>query len=511
MSLEGCKIIRKMIYLLCKEEVVMIKEKQGHGGRKSIPDADKKVGFKVYLTKEQHELIDYYGVGGSFSERCANLMSLELDRQKELSKQTIRFIDLFAGLGGIRLGFENGLKSKGLYGKCVFTSEIKKYAISAYQNYFGNDKVYGDITQVKTMDIPEFDVLLAGFPCQPFSSAGKGLGFSDTRGTLFFEIERILSDKIIANRPVKAFLLENVEGLVNHDKGNTLKVIIDKLTNLGYQVSYNVLDSQYFGLAQSRKRIYIVGTLNQNVKLTDFPVESATFQDVMETGLPTIESKFTKLLLANYSTQDILGKSIKDKRGGVNNIHSWNIDLKGKTSKEQRDLLDILLCERRKKSWAKIIGITWMDGMPLTLNQIRTFYDVANLEELLDDLVHKGYLVFEHPKEVVEGERKQDITKPKGYNIVAGKLSFEFSKILNPDQLAPTLVAMDVAKIGVVDGGGIRKLTIREGQRLCGYNPDVYDLSIVEEKEAFDLLGNTVCVPVIEEISKRIAVALKEN
>ena len=167
------------------------------------------------------------------------------------------------------------MEKLGFQTKCVFTSEIKKYAIKAYQNHFGNEKIHGDITQIKTEDIPDFDVLLAGFPCQPFSSAGKGLGFSDTRGTLFFEIERILKERKDLGNPAKAFLLENVEGLVNHDNGNTLTVIVDKLEALGYKVSWNVLDSQNFGLAQSRKRIYIVGTLDKKIDLEHFEVATA--------------------------------------------------------------------------------------------------------------------------------------------------------------------------------------------------------------------------------------------
>lgn len=110
-------------------------------------------------------------------------------------------------------------------------------------------------------------------------------------------------------------------------------------------------------------------------------------------------------------------------------------------------------------------------------------------------------MTYEYPRKLEEGRRIPDETKKKGYNIVAGKLSFEFSKILDPNELAPTLVAMDVSKLGIIDNGGLRRLTIREGQRLCGY-PEEYDLSIVNEKEAFDLLGNTVCVPVIKAISK---------
>ena len=221
-----------------------------------------------------------------------------------------------------------------------------------------------------------------------------------------------------------------------------------------------------------------------------------------------MNSKFTKNLFKYYKPEEVIGKSIKDKRGGSSNIHSWQIDLKGTTTQQQKELLNMLLKERRKKKGAEEIGIKWMDGMPLTTNQIRTFFDVENLQQLLDDLVEKGYLTLEHPRELVNNRRVPDTSKPKGYNIVAGKLSFEFSKILDPNELAPTLVAMDVSKLGIVDGKGLRKLTIREGQRLCGY-PENYDLSVVTEKEAFDLLGNTVCVPVISEIATRLAVLHK--
>lgn len=421
----------------------------------------------------------------------------------------IRFIDLFAGLGGLRLGFTEGLKEVGIDSTCVFSSEIKDYAIKVYKNYFNDAKVYGDICNIKTSDIPDFDFLLAGFPCQPFSSAGKGLGFLDTRGTLFFEIERILKDKIDSNKAPIGFLLENVEGLINHDNGNTLDTIITKLEKLGYNVTYKLLDSRDFGLAQSRKRVYIVGLLNSTISLDNFLKKTAKLKDILETGLPTNNTKFTNLLLKHYSTYELYGKSVKDKRGGNNNIHSWDIELKGKTSIKERELLNILLKERRKKHWANEIGIKWMDGMPLTENQIRTFYNDKELSNMLHHLTVEGYLTYEFPKEFINGKREPDITKEKGYNIVAGKLSFEFSKILDPNDLAPTLVAMDVTKLGVIDGNGIRHLSIREAQKLFGY-PDSYDLSIIKESDAFDLLGNTVCVPVIEKISVRIGNKIKE-
>lgn len=421
-------------------------------------------------------------------------------------KKIIKYIDLFAGLGGIRLGFTNGLRKQGLASECVFSSEIKPYAIEAYKGFFGNEIVNGDITNIPSEEIPDFDFLLAGFPCQPFSSAGQRLGFEDTRGTLFFEIERILKSKIDKGTPAEGFLLENVEGLINHNNGNTLKTIISHLKALGYNVTFQLLDSQFFGLAQSRKRVYIVGTLNLSpINLTNFEESYAVLNDILDYGQPTIDTNFTKHLFKHYKINELAGKSIKDKRGGNDNIHSWDIELKGSTSQNQRNLLNTLLKERRKKKWAEEIGIKWMDGMPLTEEQIRTFYDSPDLHDMLIDLEQKGYLVYEYPKELINGKRIPDSSKPKGYNIVAGKLSFEFSKILDPNSLAPTLVAMDVSKLGVIDGSGLRRLTIREGQRLCGF-PENYDLSTIRKNDAFDLLGNTVCVPVIEAISERIGV-----
>ena len=159
------------------------------------------------------------------------------------------FIDLFAGIGGMRLAFEE------LGGSCVFSSEWDKYACQTYDKNF-SEKPFGDITKIQSNTIPNFDILLAGFPCQAFSIAGKRMGFNDTRGTLFFEVARVIKDK----QP-KAFLLENVKGLKNHDKGNTLNTILNVLRNdLGYIVpNPEILNSKNFGVPQNRERIIIVG------------------------------------------------------------------------------------------------------------------------------------------------------------------------------------------------------------------------------------------------------------
>ncbi len=160
------------------------------------------------------------------------------------------------------LGLEIAARQMGLSTRCVFTSEMKPAAREVLRQNHPTEKLYGDIRLVDAASIPNFDFLLAGFPCQAFSAAGKRDGFLDTRGTLFFEVERILA----AKRP-KAFLLENVEGLVTHDRespnapiGRTLATILEHLHLLGYRTVWRVLNARHFGLPQDRKRIYIAGT-----------------------------------------------------------------------------------------------------------------------------------------------------------------------------------------------------------------------------------------------------------
>ncbi|MBT1018018.1 DNA (cytosine-5-)-methyltransferase [Canibacter sp. lx-72] len=307
------------------------------------------------------------------------------------------------------------------------------------------------------------------------------------------------------------FVLENVEGLVTHDKGNTFKVITQTLLDLGYSISHSILDGKDFGLAQSRKRIYIIGFRSKNIEqLENFEFTHSVLEDVIDSNTPPVESEFSKKLLSKYKLKDVYGKAIKDKRGGKNNIHSWDIGLKGDITEEQVALLDSLLKQRRNKKWAEIIGIQWMDGMPLTLDMIATFFDSPKLAEMLDDLVSKGYLSFEYPKKLVGNKRVSDKTLEKGYNITTGKLSFEFTKILSPYETTPTLVATDVRKLAVPVSNGIRPLTVKEGLRLFGF-PDNYELSFLKENEAFDLLGNTVCVPVIKAVSSKLLKTYKEN
>ncbi len=205
---------------------------------------------------------------------------------------TFKFIDLFAGIGGIRLAFQNN------GGKCVFTSEWDSFAKKTYEANFG-EVPFGDITQVSEKEIPDHDILLGGFPCQPFSiagvskknSLGRQHGFLDkTQGTLFFDIARIIEHK----KP-KVFMLENVKNLVSHDKKKTFKVITETLTELGYSIHYKVLDAKYY-VPQHRERIIIVGfkkSVFKEKETFEFPKPPNTELAIREILQKRVDSKYT--------------------------------------------------------------------------------------------------------------------------------------------------------------------------------------------------------------------------
>ena len=211
-----------------------------------------------------------------------------LHSEPEKPDSVFTFIDLFAGIGGMRIAFENA------GGKCLFTSEWDKYCQKTYEANFGVIP-YGDITKIKEDDIPDHDVLVAGFPCQPFSiagvskknSLGRATGFLDkTQGTLFFDIVRIIDRK----RP-KAFLLENVKNLTSHDKGRTFRIISESLEELDYEVNARVVDGQNF-VPQHRERILITGfdrkrysdTLRFDFSNLHFPERKPVLSDILETN-----------------------------------------------------------------------------------------------------------------------------------------------------------------------------------------------------------------------------------
>lgn len=214
--------------------------------------------------------------------------------------EQLKFIDLFAGIGGIRIPFDElGLK-------CVFSSEWDAEAAKTYEANFG-DKPFGDITKIKATDIPKHDLLIGGFPCQAFSIIGKMKGFEDTRGTLFFDVARILRH----HKP-RAFLLENVKQLVSHDGGKTFQVILDTLDSLGYHVKYKVLNALDFGVPQKRERIIIVGFRDKKkAEKFNFDFEPVPY-DLKKILQP--DSKVDKSLFASELIREKRLKAVEGKK-----------------------------------------------------------------------------------------------------------------------------------------------------------------------------------------------------
>lgn len=220
--------------------------------------------------------------------------------------KNMKFIDLFAGIGGFRYALES------LECKCVFSSEWDKYCQESYKLNF-NETPYGDITQIDEKDIPSFDILCGGFPCQPFSVSGKQRGFSDTRGTLFFDIARIVS----YHKP-KVILLENVKNLKAHNGGATFEVISNTLNELNYNIYYKVLNSKNFGLPQNRERIAIV-CIRKDVDSGKFKFPEGIDKLVTISDIKEDDSKTEKYIL-NRNDIHIDEEKLKNaiKKGKVN-------------------------------------------------------------------------------------------------------------------------------------------------------------------------------------------------
>lgn len=223
----------------------------------------------------------------------------------------MRIVSLFSGIGG----FELGIKNSNLKGSVVFSSEIDKHACASYLSNFHDNNLHGDITKIHEKDIPNHDLLVAGFPCQAFSIAGKQRGFSDTRGTLFFDVARILKEK----QP-PYFLLENVKNLVAHDKGNTFKTIIGILNDIGYTIDFTIINSQESGLPQNRERTYIVGIRNGKPDSNLFDKRNKKIDDLKKNLNYKGLNFFNNLIFTGSSKhiKDILEKN-PDKRFLISN------------------------------------------------------------------------------------------------------------------------------------------------------------------------------------------------
>lgn len=407
----------------------------------------------------------------------------------------VRFADFFAGTGGIRLGFEKALAKFGVQGECVKSVEIDPDACKTYEMNFGVNP-QGDIREVE--EIPSVDVILSGFPCQAFSYAGRQKGFADTRGTLFFEVERLLRKY----KPQVCFL-ENVRGLTTHDKGRTFETILGKLHDLGYHVEYRLVNASSHGVPQNRTRIYIVCVRDVAPQIEIESDVGAADSHKFKRGQMTlfgknVEPKLVKDILEDspdekYDVSDdyrnalervvggdlnkLHGVRLIDTRHG-NSIHSWEIGRKGECSTDEIEFMNLLVSNRRKHKF----GVE-QDGKPLSVKQIRTFYDKPDLDAILESLLAKGYVKRE---------------KDGRINLVCGNMSFEVFKFLDPESVSITLTSSDCNRLGVYHNGRVRRLTPRECALIQGY-PRSYKINPKDEC-AYKQFGNAVCVPVIEEI-----------
>ncbi len=365
----------------------------------------------------------------------------------------IRFVDLFAGIGGMRLGFERAADSLKLISECVLSCELDADSRSVYEENFGEYPL-GDIRLID--ELPPHEVLLAGFPCQPFSYAGRQAGFGDTRGTLFFEITRLID----TYKPV-AFILENVRGLLSNDKGRTLETIKHEFKIRGYSFDAFLLNSANFELPQNRLRVYLVGVLNSTPKFhlysetkpldsySDNPDEipwldpeckPITVADILEEEADkkyNCSREFVNALKRKFNgdLNGVHGMRIID-RIGSNSIYSWELGLRGKCTADEIKLMNSFILNRRDNEFGK-----GRDHKMLTKEQIRSFFPHKKLEHLLNSLVAKNYL-----KKV----------KSK-YKTMTGNFSFEVYKFLEPNKIAVTLVASDANKLGVYYQKPIKK------------------------------------------------------
>lgn len=379
------------------------------------------------------------------------------------------FIDLFAGIGAFHLALEK------LGGKCVFASEIDKYAIETYEENF-NMSSDCNIFDVKAEDIPKHDILCAGFPCQPFSNAGHKKGFVDTRGTLFFEIERILK-----YHKTKYIILENVKHLVNHDDGNTFRVIKEHLNDLGYVLTKDplIVSPHHIGVPQNRERIFIVGIHRDYYKGEYIEIDVPNKENYPNTSVFSVLDRH----IDNYSEY-----AISEYEGDV--LRAW----------------DALIKHFRKHN-KKVIS-------PILIDEFGQDYDYTDLPKWKQDYCQKNREFYLNNKEYLDAwmqlfevnkfkkrDRKLEWQAGDTADSVYGTLiQLRQSGIrCKRTSTFPALVA--IVQTSIV-GKYLRRITPREAARLQSF-PDNYILN-KNEHMAYKQLGNSANVDVIVYIAEQL-------
>lgn len=490
------------------------------------------------------------------------------------SIKKIKHLDLFSGMGGFSISLEKVAKKHNCEYECIAFSDIKLAARKALANNFPDIKNIGDITKVVPEDIEQYDILTAGFPCQPFSAAGVRGGFNDHmgRGEMFFYVANILQK----TKP-QYFILENVSGLIKHDNGKTLKTILETLKSIGYIIDYHLYNSFDFGLPQKRERVFIYGYRQnensdtnlqlqvkldaiKNHKLKTELVEKKYFKDIFDIDdknphnnlySKTKQKKiaqFVERLMKHVDENNVYldDVRIKDHHRIRNNsshknkyLLSWNIGVFGETTQKEKDLLMLLAKEGNNKK-NNIYHINRKETIPLTINQIydlilkskineKDSININELEKTLEKLYKMGYIrkmfyvyadstksktniYTEKELRYKTNINKQNEVYEHGYAVLTNKMRYDYYHYLETDNQAtsvlPTITATDVHKIGVVftDENGkknVRQLNEKELLRSLGYS-DNYNLDNIKHTEVFDLIGNSIPLPVAEYIAEKL-------
>ncbi len=463
------------------------------------------------------------------------------------------YVSLFSGIGG----FEQALNKLG--GNCVLASEIDKFANQAYEVLYG-EPTAGDITQLDAMDIPDHDLLVGGFPCQAFSVAGKRLGFDDTRGTLFFEVARIAKEK----KP-KAILLENVKGLVGHDKGKTLDTIVQTLNDIGYTVDFEVLNSKYFGVPQNRERIFIIAVHDDLIEAEPWTIagntvvpkgkrrisgytgedawELKTFnfdwppqesvdtrlRDILETEVDEkyyLDDEKTAKLVAQLDDSSgepvIFDVSQVGHEGKARIYKGVSPTISAREYKEPRmdgSYEGLLIRKSMKRDYAiaeEILPVLTPDRLEKRQNGRRFKEDGEEMFTITAQDRH-GIAIKLHAKHPNERMSRQaietfnDSSQPKEH----GDMIQAYNRQHLKDGICPTLTTrpegFKTASLPVVASEPpryrIRKLTPKECFRLQAFTDEAHDAleaAGISNSQRYKMAGNAVTVSVIEAIGERL-------
>ena len=410
----------------------------------------------------------------------------------------IRFFDMFSGIGG----FRSGLEAIGGF-KCVGHCEIDKQADQAYRAIYDvkEEEVYfNDATKIEPNDVPDIDLICAGFPCQSFSIAGKRRGFEDVRGTMFFEIARIAAVK----KPAY-LLLENVPGLLSHDGGRTFTVILDALSELGYDVCWQVLNSKNFGVPQSRKRVYIIGYLRGRSR-------SEIFSFTETNGKTTLQVIPGRKGNRIYSPLGV-GITLTSEAGGFGGktgLYDVNLPIKVKTKQGYQlaypgDSIDLAYANINSRRGR--VGDKVAHTVTPTNTQGYFFIDMNAPPNLTDEArcitarqnagisnrkgEHSGVFIEDEPRAILTPEK--ETVRQQG------------RRMKNPNEPMFTLTVCD--RHGILRYGKVRRLTPLECWRLQGFTDEQFNKAQatgLKDGALYKMAGNAVSVPVVSALGEII-------